>query len=87
MEWASEEYTVKNFEDTLKGAYADDFYNISLKAVHHSRITFICAIPFWMEEKFIKMTEEAADFILSQGVVSIEINGTIILKKEHHPGK
>lgn len=63
----------------LKGAYADDFYNILLKVVHHSRLTFICSIPIWMKEKFIKETGKKFDFLSSNGVISIIIEGIEIM--------
>ena len=73
----------------LKGAYADDFYNILLKVIHNSRLTFVCAIPFWMEERFIKRTKEAANFLSTGGVTSIAVGGVeiIIALEEHTPGE
>ena len=79
VQWANDERTLKNFEDILQAAYAEDFYNISLKAVHHSRLTFICAIPFWMKEKFIELTEKAVDILTSGGIVEVVVDETLII--------
>ena len=70
----------------LKGVYADDFYNIKLKVIRNSRLTFICAIPIWMEERFITKTKKAIGVLIIRGIVSIAVGGIEIMN-EYIPGK
>ena len=87
VQWANDKHTLKNFEDVLKAAYAEDFYNISLKAVHHSKLTFICTIPFWMKERFIELTEKAVDILSSGAIVEVVVDEAVIIDITQAIGK
>ena len=86
VKWANDDYTLKNFEDVLEGAYANDFRNITLKAVHHSKLTFVCAIPFWMRERFIEVTKQAVNILSIGGIIEVVMDGAVIIKMDPEEG-
>ena len=70
--------TLSEFEDFLTNLFGDYGMLITVRAAHHSWLTFECTIPSWSVSLFNGLIEKNASFIKSEGVSKISIGGNTI---------
>ena len=79
MEWAEEQGTLLEFQKMLRQAFQNADRFITLVAVHHSLLTFICAAPTWTVGSLILVARDNISILRELGVVKLTTGQEVIL--------
>lgn len=71
VSWIPSETMLLEFEHLLISVFKSCEIFISLRAVHKSRLTFVCTIPIWFAEKIILVVKEKAEVLKLKGIVKV----------------
>ena len=74
----TDESTLSEFKYFLREAFGDYSMLISVKAAHHSWLTFECTIPTWSVSLFKGLITKNVFFFKSEGVLRISIGDDTI---------
>ena len=79
MRWARTDATLHQFEEMITQVFENAGKFISLKAVHSSLLSFICAAPTWAVGSLIQVAKDSINILKELGVVKLTIGQEIIL--------
>ena len=79
VRWARTDATLHQFEEMITQAFENAGKFISLKAVHFSLLSFICAAPTWAAGSLIQVAKDSIDILRELGVVKLTIGQEIVL--------
>ena len=79
VEWDDEKITLLEFQKMLRQAFQNADRFITLVAVHHSLLTFICAAPTWTVSSLILVARDSISILRELGVVKLTIGQEVIL--------
>ena len=79
VEWDDEKITLLEFQKILWQAFQNADRFITLIAVHHSLLTFICVAPTWTVSSLILVARDSISILRELGVVKLTIGREVIL--------
>ena len=80
VSWAKDKVTLNEFLLVLQRVFNQIRPSLTLEAVSHSRLEFVCSLPQFKVDEFIQLTKANETQLLEEGVVEIFVGDVQLLK-------
>ena len=80
VSWAKDKVTLDEFLLVLQRVFSKICPFLTLEAVRHSRLEFLCSLPQVKQEEFTELIRQNEALLLAEGVVEIFVGNVQLLK-------